>query len=326
MSFYAIVGYLTAPLLGIIGMNRSLQDALIAADRLYDIMDLELDGSGGTAELAPGPLDAIRFSDVHFGYGARPPLFVALNLTIPAASITAIIGESGSGKSTLAALLQMIYTPTSGRISIGDMELRNVSRKSLRRSIGVVPQQIHLLAGSLLDNIILGASPPDLRRVLEVCRLVGLDSLVDDLPAGLATEIGENGVSLSGGQRQRVAIARALYRDPPIIVLDEATSSLDATSESDIRRAVRHLRDAGKTVLVIAHRLTSVADADRILVLSRGALAEEGTHSQLLSAQGVYADLWNQQFGPSPPTSEKYAHPPSEHEAVDVSTRETLLN
>jgi ATP-binding cassette subfamily B protein len=296
MSCYALLGYLTGPVASLIGMNRTMQDALIAADRLFEIMDLERESQTGAVTLDRARIGDIRFEHVAFRYGSRGHLFRDLSLEIPHGRLTAIVGESGSGKSTLAALLQRIYPVERGHIRIGDLDLAYVSPESLRRAIGVVPQEIHLFAGSILENIAAGDLEPDIQQVLDVCRLLGLAPLLDAIPGGVHAPLGEHGVNLSGGQRQRIAIARALYREPEILILDEATSSLDSLSERHVQHAVRAFVDCGKTAIVIAHRLSTVARADRIIVLDRGAVVEAGSPGELMEQRGVYFGMWGGQM------------------------------
>lgn len=296
LSFYALVGYFTGPVTSLIGMNRTIQDAVIAADRLFEIMDLEREQEERTLELKADMIDEIRFEDVHFRYGTRVQVFRGLDLTIPAGLMTAIVGESGSGKSTLLSLLQNIYPLQGGNISIGRYALKYVSNDSLRNMISVVPQRIDLFAGHVVDNIAVGDYEPNMQRILDISEMLGIRSFVESLPNGFATELGENGATLSGGQKQRIAIARALYRQPEILILDEATSSLDPTAEQYVQRAVDHLTAQGKTVIVIAHRLSTVQRAHKIIVLHEGQLAEEGTHTELMQAKGRYYQLWTQQM------------------------------
>jgi ATP-binding cassette subfamily B protein len=296
MSFYALNGHLTGPVLGLIAANRRVQDALVAADRLFDILDLEREGDNGSIELRPTTAsEAIGFRKVCFRYGTRPPLFDELSLGIPRGSFTALVGESGSGKSTFAALLQRLYTPESGQILIGGMDIRHVRRDSLLRTVAVVPQDAILLTGSILENLAPGEHAPDLANIVAVCERVGIREFVDGLPAGFATPLGERGVDLSGGQRQRLAIARALYRQPNVVVLDEATSGLDATTENLIYQELRRLQSDGLTVIVITHRLTTAMHADGIIVLAHGKLVEQGTHRELVERTGIYQRLWLQQ-------------------------------
>lgn len=302
LSFYALLGYFTGPALGLIGANTSIQNALIAADRLFEILDVEQETRGDTFPLTTDMLGDITFRDVSFRYGTRVEVFRNFNLVVKRGKITALVGESGSGKSTLASLLQNLYPLQSGHVLVGDMDVRYVEPASLRRRIGVVPQQIDLFAGTILENIAVGEYEPDLREALRITRLLGMADFIEKLPLGFQTPLGEHGVNLSGGQRQRLAIARALYRDPDILLLDEATSALDPISDQLVQDAVRSLRQEGKTILVIAHRLSTVMHADTIVVLQEGCLIGQGTHGELLETSDVYAHLWKRHQGVTTPT------------------------
>ena len=296
LSFYSLVGYFTGPIQSLIGTNKTIQEALIAADRLFEIIDLERETEGNKMILTPEMLGNIRFENVNFRYGTRVQVFENLTLTIQKGEITAIIGESGSGKSTLMYLLQNLYSLTSGSIFIGNYDIKHISSESLRRIVSVVPQQIDLLSGSLLENISLGDFNPNMQRIIEISNLLGNSAFIEKLPNGFYTRLGEHGTNLSGGQRQRIAIARALYRNPEILILDEATSALDVISEKNIQNAIDFLRNQGKTIIIIAHRLSTIKSADKILVLENGKLVQEGNHQSLLYRDGVYNRLWMQQF------------------------------
>jgi ATP-binding cassette subfamily B protein len=302
MSCYALLGFLSAPMATLIGMNRTVQDALIAADRLFEIMDLEREATAHKMSLTADAIGDVRFEHVGFRYGSRTEVFRDLSVTMRRGELTAIVGESGSGKSTLMSLLQQIYPLERGHVHIGDCDIAHVSTESLRQLVSVVPQQIDLFAGTVVENIAVGDFEPDMRRLLGICRLLGVSEFVEKLPRGFETHLGENGCTLSGGQRQRLAIARALYKQPEILILDEATSSLDSASEQYVQRALQALRGEGKTVIVIAHRLSTVMQADKIVVLENGAVAEEGSHAELIRRDGGYRRLWEQQF-PAPAAS-----------------------
>jgi ATP-binding cassette subfamily B protein len=240
-----------------------------------------------------GPL---HFKDVTFRYGSRTAVFENLNLPIGKGEVTAIVGESGSGKSTLISLLQSLYTIQSGSISIGNYDLKYIETESLRSLISVVPQKIDLFAGSVIENIAVGDYEPDMKKIISICSNLGIMDFIEKLPNNFSTYLGENGVTLSGGQRQRIAIARALYKEPEILILDEATSSLDSASEKYVQRMVDILRQQNKTVIIIAHRLSTVFQANNIVVLKNGKVAEQGTHDELLQRKTNYYHLWKQQF------------------------------
>lgn len=292
LSFYAIIGYFTGPAMSLIGANKSMQDALIAADRLFEIMDLEQEESANKVTLQKNMVGDVVFQNVGFRYGTRVEVFRNFNMKIQQGKITAIVGESGSGKSTLMALLQNIYPLREGSIQIGNLDIRYIEHESLRRLVSVVPQQIDLFAGTVMENIAVGEFEPDMQRVITISAQLGIIQFIEKLPEGFNTLLGEHGVNLSGGQRQRIAIARALYRNPEILILDEATSSLDSVSDQYVQDVMQRLRDEGKTIVVIAHRLSTVVNADKIVVLQEGAMAEEGTHRQLLENNSLYSRLW----------------------------------
>lgn len=296
MSFYAIVGYFTGPVASLIGANREIQNALIAADRLFEIMDLEREDSENKVILKRENIGDVQFKNVAFRYGTRVDVFEDFNLKIPKGKITALVGESGSGKSTLMSLLQNIYSIQKGNILIGEADLKYIDNQSLRDLVGVVPQKIDLFAGNVIENIAVGEFAPDMERITDICKTIGILEFIENLPNGFGTYLGENGAALSGGQKQRIAIARALYKKPEILVLDEATSSLDSTSENFIQRAVQSLRDEDKTIIVIAHRLSTVVNADKIVVLEKGVVLEEGPHDKLYNRRGHYYNLWKQQM------------------------------
>lgn len=296
LSFYALIGYFTGPLGSLIGMNKTIQNALIAADRLFEIMDLERENDESQIILEKEMTGDILFKDVCFRYGTRVTVFEKLNLTVSSGKVTAIVGESGSGKSTLVSLLQNIYPLQSGSISIGVHDIKNVSYNSLRNIVSIVPQKIDLFAGNIIENIALGDYSPNMKKIVEICSQLGNMEFIEELPNGFQTYLGENGATLSGGQKQRIAIARALYKDPEILVLDEATSSLDSSAERYVQSAIRLLKEKNKTIILIAHRLTTVYEADKIVVLDKGRVVEEGTHQDLLENKSQYYQLWKMQF------------------------------
>lgn len=293
LSFYALIGYFTGPASALIGANKSIQDALIASDRLFEIIDLEIESDNlNKVKLSAELIGDIQFNNATFRYGTRTTVFEGLSLLIKKGTSTAIVGESGSGKSTLLSLLQNLYPLKEGNISIGGIDIQNISNSSLRQCVGVVPQHIDLFAGSIIDNIALGDNEPDMQRVLGLSQMLGINEFVEKLPNTYNTYLSEQGVNLSGGQRQRVAIARALYRNPEILILDEATSSLDPVSEQKVQASLNWFKQQGKTIIIIAHRLSTIKNCDTILVLHNGKLVEEGSHSALINTDGYYAKLW----------------------------------
>ena len=250
----------------------------------------------------PGAPDAgrfrgeIRFERVSFGYGPDRPVLDGLDLAIGAGETVALVGPSGAGKTTLCALLPRFYDPDGGRITIDGVDIRDVTRRSLRRQIGIVEQNVFLFAGSVRDNVgygRLGASEDEIRAAIRRARL---EAFIEGLPEGLDTEIGERGARLSGGQRQRIAIARIFLKNPPILILDEATSALDSETEQAIQRSLSELAE-GRTTLVVAHRLATIRRADRIVVLSPEGVLEQGSHMALLERGGAYRRLHEAQFG-----------------------------
>jgi len=295
LSFYSIVGYFTGPVTSLIGFNRTLQDARIAADRLFEIFDLEIEDEANRIELKADMIDDIHFENVKFRYGTRVDVFESLNLIIKKGDITAIVGESGSGKTTLISLLQNIYPLQAGHIRIGCYDLRHLTNHSLRQIVSVVPQRIDLFAGNVVDNIAVGDFNPDMGRVIEVCDKLGMAKFIEKLPHGFNTYLGENGATLSGGQQQRIAIARALYRNPEILILDEATSSLDSLAETFVQNTLRLLRDKSKTVIIIAHRLSTIHLAQRIIVLDKGEAVQDGTFAELTNTDGHFRRMWMHQ-------------------------------
>ena len=296
LSFYAIIGYFMGPISSLIGANKSIQNALIAADRLFEIMDLERESTENKVELKRESIGDIKFENIRFAYGTRKEVFNDFSFTIPKGQLTAVIGESGSGKTTLASLLQKLYPINSGKITINDLDINHFSYESLRAIVSTVPQQLNLFSGNIVDNIAVGDLQPDMERIISIIQQLGLVSFIEKLPNGFNTQIGENGTSLSGGEKQRVAIARALYKNPEILVFDEATSSLDSESEQHVKAVIQDLKQQGKTILIIAHRLSTVIDADKIAILENGILVEEGTHVSLFKNGTRYHEMWSKQL------------------------------
>ena len=298
MLFYSLIGMMFSPIATLINANRTIQDALIATDRLFQILDLEIEPpDDNQISINRESVGDICFENIMFQYGSRKPLFDSFNLQIEKGKTTAIVGASGSGKTTITALLQKVYPIQSGHIYIGKYDLAEVSTTSLRQIIGVIPQKVELFSGTILSNIALGVINPDIERITKIISDLGLRDFIDELPQGVETKVGEQGATFSGGEKQRIAIARALYRNPEIIIFDEATSSLDATSEQYVKQVIAKLRLQHKTIIIIAHRLATIKDVDNILVIEKGKIKETGTYKQLMQKQGVFFNQWQSQFG-----------------------------
>ncbi len=271
---------------------------LAAGQRMYEILDAPsaVAERPGASELGRAKGE-VRFEDVSFGYEGSSPALSGIELDVQPGQIVALMGAPGSGKSTLVSLIPRFYDVDSGRITVDGTDIRDVTLKSLRRNIGIVQQDIFLFSASLGENIAYGrmdASVAELGRAAELARL---GEFVDGLDAGLATPVAERGASLSGGQRQRVAIARTLLLDPPLLILDDSTSSVDTETEDQLQRALETVME-GRTTFVIAHRLSTVHRADLIVVLDEGRIVERGTHSELLAADGAYRRIYDMQLRP----------------------------
>ncbi|MGD0634824.1 MAG: ABC transporter ATP-binding protein [Beijerinckiaceae bacterium] len=248
------------------------------------------------ARVAPPLKGEIRYAKVTFGYSPRRDVLRDLDLTIAAGETVAFVGPSGSGKTTICSLLPRFYEIGAGTISIDGIDIRDMTLQSLRGQIGIVQQDVFLFAGSIRENIAYGRLEASEAEILEAARRARLDDVIAGLPAGLDTIIGERGVKLSGGQKQRLAIARMFLKNPPVLILDEATSALDTETERAIQLALEELSQ-GRTTLVIAHRLATIVNADRIVVVDLGAIVEQGRHDELLARPGAYRRLNEAQFG-----------------------------
>ena len=295
LTFLAALMMMYKPLKDITRINMAVQFALSSARRIFDLMDSrsEIVEKPGARELPPFA-DAIRYEKVTFAYAGEPVLR-DVTLTIRRGETIAIVGPSGAGKTTLVNLLPRLYDPTAGAITVDGVDLRDAALASLRRQIAVVTQETILFDSTARDNIAYGQSSPPEKRVREAARAAYAEEFVEALPAGYVTRLGQDAGRLSGGQRQRLAIARALYKNAPILILDEATSQLDSESEALVARAFANLMQ-DRTTLVIAHRLSTVRRADRIVVLDGGRIVEQGTHRELLTRPGLYRRLHDMQF------------------------------
>ncbi|KRE18254.1 metal ABC transporter permease [Bosea sp. Root381] len=274
---------------------REIKQATLDIEQMFSLIgrDPEIQDKPGAAPLSV-PAGEVRFEDVHFAYVPERPILKGISFTVPAGRTIAIVGPSGAGKSTISRLLFRFYEPQRGRILIDGQPIADVQQVSLRAAIGMVPQDTVLFNDTIEYNIRYGRPDATSEEVEEAARLAQIDRFIKSLPDGYATSVGERGLKLSGGEKQRVAIARTILKGPPVLVLDEATSALDSFTEKEIQDALDRVSE-GRTTLVIAHRLSTVINADEIIVLDKGQIAERGHHRDLLAADGIYAALWNRQ-------------------------------
>lgn len=297
MAFTSLLGSVISPVLRMIGVWDKIQEARIAMERLNDVLDSEPEQTKTQANIVMPPVKGtISFRNVSFRYSAEGKnVLQNITLDINSGQTVALVGRSGSGKTTLANLILRLYNPTEGTVLIDGIDIRNIASSSLRRQIGVVLQDNFLFSGTIRENIALGIPDPLMQDVITASMLAGAHDFISELPMGYETVIGERGLTLSGGQRQRLAIARALFTKPKILILDEATSALDTESEKIIQQNLESIFK-GRTTIVIAHRLSTVRNADRIVVLDRGTIVEQGTHYELMEKKGLYFYLNSQQL------------------------------
>jgi len=298
VAFNMMQGYVISPILALVGLWDELQEVLISVERLNDVFEQEPEETPQKPLIVlPRIQGEIHFDNVTFRYqeDAETNILQNLSFKFPPGQTIAIVGRSGSGKSTLVKLMQGLYHPTTGHIYVDGHEICHVSPPSLRTQMGVVPQDCYLFSGTLLENITLYRDEYTLDQVIEAAKLAEVHGFIQGLPLGYYTKVGERGSSLSGGQRQRVAIARALLGSPRILILDEATSSLDTESESRFQRNLEQMQ-RDRTTIIIAHRLSTVRSADCILVIDKGILVEQGNHEHLMATQGLYYHLAQQQL------------------------------
>jgi len=276
-------------------MYRELRQALTDLGQMFRLLGVEVEvrDAPGAGPLAPGGGEVV-FDDVRFGYDERREILRGVSLRVPAGRTLAIVGPSGAGKSTIARLMFRFYDVVGGAIRVDGQDLREVTQDSLRAAIGIVPQDTVLFNDTVYYNIAYGRPSATPAEVEEAARLARIHDFVASLPDGYQTRVGERGLKLSGGERQRVAIARTILKRPRVLIFDEATSALDTRTERAIQESLRQIsRDV--TTLTIAHRLSTVVDADEILVLQDGMVAERGDHAALLARGGTYARMWAQQ-------------------------------
>jgi ATP-binding cassette subfamily B protein len=300
VAFSSLLAMASAAVWRALGIWDELQLVSVLFNRLHDIFEQEPEQGRDRSRLRPvQSLEGrLELRNVGFRYGGpeSPDILKGVNLQFAPGKTVAIVGRSGSGKTTLVKLLAGLIEPTDGAIFFDRLDLKTLNYRDVRRRVGMVLQENHMFSDTILRNIALGEAEPDIDRAFRAAQLANADEFIRSLPMGYESQVGESGLALSGGQKQRIAIARAIYHDPPILIFDEATSSLDSESERAIQTNLRQFM-AGRTSVVIAHRLSTIREADTIVVLEKGEVAETGTHDELMALRGLYFYLSSQQLG-----------------------------
>jgi subfamily B ATP-binding cassette protein MsbA len=296
LMYISFTFLLAMPIIELTSIGTQITEAFAGLDRIREVMEMTTEDEEDEHRLPiPCIEGTIDFDDVWFEYDKDVPVLKGISFHAEAGATTALVGSSGSGKSTILSLVLNFIQPNRGTVSVDGKDLQAVKLRDYRRHLGVVLQDNFLFDGTILDNIRFANPEADFEEIQEVCRIANADEFIAKFPNGYDTVVGERGVKLSGGQRQRIAIARALLADPRILILDEATSSLDSESEALIQEGLRRLR-AGRTTFVIAHRLSTIRSADQILVVESGEILERGTHEELIALDGRYRQLYDKQY------------------------------
>jgi subfamily B ATP-binding cassette protein MsbA len=296
-SYNMFLAFMIAPVFQIVNIGTQLTEAFAGLDRTGEIMsELEENQSPGRTEKMPPIHGTVRFEDVEFAYDPEKPVLYGISFLAEPGTVTALVGSSGSGKSTIISLLCAFHTPLQGRVLVDGVDLAHVDLNTFRSQLGVVLQDSFLFDGTIRENILFSRPDATEEQFLFACRTARVDEFTERFPDAYDTIVGERGVKLSGGQRQRLSIARALLAEPRILILDEATSSLDSESEAMIQAGLSQLMQ-GRTTFVIAHRLSTIRRADQILVVEDGRIVERGNHAKLFALGGRYYDLYTRQHG-----------------------------
>lgn len=297
VSYIALLVFMIAPIAGLVSIGTQLTEALAGLDRTNEVLGVEAeDSSPDRTIILPVLHGNVRFDNVQFEYVADKPVLHGVSFDAKPGTVTALVGSSGSGKSTMISLVCAFHTATAGRVLVDNVDLAKAKLSSYRAQLGVVLQETFLFDGTVRENVAFSRPDASEDRIMEACRIARVDEFAERFPEGYETIVGERGVKLSGGQRQRISIARAILADPRILILDEATSSLDSESEAMIQDGLSHLMK-GRTTFVIAHRLSTIRRADEILVVEGGNIVERGTHNTLYALGGRYHELYTRQHG-----------------------------
>ena len=299
VAFVLYLSMFYQPISSLARTNEDLQTALASAERIFEVLDAESDVKETENPIKLGRVEGhINFENVSFKYLDSVEVLKDINISVKKGDIIALVGPTGVGKTTIASLLERYYDPIEGRILIDGIDIKNVTLESLRNNISIVLQDIFLFNGTIAENVSYGVNQATMDEIVGACKLANAHEFIENLESGYNTIIGERGIRLSGGQKQRISIARAVLRDSPILILDEATSSVDVNTEKIIHEAMDSIVQ-GRTTIIIAHRLSSVKKANMIIVLDEGSVKECGTHEELIAAGGLYEELCNIQFNQS---------------------------
>jgi subfamily B ATP-binding cassette protein HlyB/CyaB len=295
IAFQMFANQFSGPIIRLVGLWNEFQQTLLSVDRLGDILNTPTENVNKQAITLPKLQGEVRFENLSFKYNPDAPLVLnGFNLKVNPGESIGLVGRSGSGKSTLTKLIQRLYIASQGAMYVDGVDIRHMNPSWLRHNIGVVLQDNYLFSGSIKENIEYSMPGVPVERIIEAAKIAGADEFVSEMPEGYDTLVGERGSSLSGGQKQRIAIARALLSNPKILIFDEATSALDYESEKIIQNNMQNIKK-GRTMFIVAHRLSTVKDCDKIVVMDKGNIVEIGSHNELMNKKGYYYNLYTQQ-------------------------------